>query len=82
MEPNRSRRWVELEMSGLQAELEAERAAADRAEAELSRARAQTARKQADVDVKFQQLRALAESLPPKVRASLTLRCAARAPRS
>ena len=71
-----------LEMSGLQAELEAERAAADRAEAELSRARAQTSRKQADVDVKFQQLRALAESLPPKVRASLTLRCAARAPRS
>ena len=60
-------------MSGLQAELEAERAAADRAEAELSRARAQTSRKQADVDVKFQQLRALAESLPPKVRASLTL---------
>ena len=67
-------------MSGLQAELEAERAAADRAEAELSRARAQTSRKQADVDVNFQQLRALAESLPPKVRASLTLRCGCSSP--
>jgi hypothetical protein len=62
-------------MSGLQAEFQAERAAADRTEAKLSRARAQTSRKQADLDVNFQQLRALAESLPPKVRASLTLRC-------
>ena len=57
-------------MSGLQAELRAERAAADRAEAELSRARAQNTQTQAGIDLNFQQLRTLAESLPPEVRAS------------